>query len=493
MSNSAGSTDDCQQRNSAFRCAVAVWAALLIVGASAAVAGQAAEIGLASVDVTPPVGYRLSGYFYERFSTAVHDPLQAKAIVFRQGEQQFAWVFCDLIGIPSTLSSAVRDAAAAQTGISRQNIFIAATHCHTGPLYFGPLRDYFHARAIQRAGSDEHEAIDYAGELTAKLTELIVAATADVKPTELSIAVVPQPGLSFNRRYFLQDGSVATNPGKLNPNIDRPAGPVDVELGLLRFRRDSKPIAGLSLFALHLDTTGGTEYAADFPFFIERDLRATFDAEYLSIFGIGACGDVNHLDVSHDQPQKGHEEAERIGATIAATALNALKLATTMADPDFAVAAVTTNVPLQEYTDAEVAAARADLSKVGTREMPMLDQVSAVKIVGIDDYGVKALPMDVQAFRLSDSVAAVALPGELFAELGLAIKQRSPFETTLVFELSNDCPGYIPTRRAFAEGGYEPANSKIAPGGGEQLVDVAVGLLNELKREEGASASAARQ
>jgi hypothetical protein len=62
-----------------------------------------------------------------------------------------------------------------------------------------------------------------------------------------------------------------------------------------------------------------------------------------------------------------------------------------------------------------------------------------------------------------------------------------------VFELSNDYPGYIPTHRAFAEGGYEPANSKIALGGGEQLVDVAVGLLNELKEEEGASVSAAQQ
>lgn len=480
------------------RYVVAICAALLVVGASdtvagQTVAGQSVEIGVASVDVTPLVGSRLSGYFYERFSTAVHDSLQAKAIVFRQGEQQFAWVFCDLVGVPSTLSSAVRDAAAAQTGIARQNIFIAATHCHTGPLYFGPLRDYFHAQAIRRTGGDEHETIDYVAELTVKLTELIVAAAAEAKPTELAIAVAAQPGLSFNRRYFLKDGSVATNPGKRNPNIARPAGPVDVELSLLSFRRDSKPIAGLSLFALHLDTTGGTEFAADFPFFVERDLRAAFSPEYQSIFGIGACGDVNHLDVADGRPQKGHEESERIGATLAATAVEAMKTSTPIADPDFAVTAVATNVPLQEYTDAEVAAARANLSKVGTREMPMLDQVAAVKIIGVADYGAKTLSMEVQAFRLSDSIAAVALPGELFAELGLAIKQRSPFATTLVFELCNDYPGYIPTRRAFAEGGYEPANSKSAPGGGEQLVEVAVGLLNELKGEEGASVSVARQ
>lgn len=463
---------------------VALLASLLASAGVNAAEGQPVEIGFASVDVTPPIGYRMSGYFYERFSTALHNPLQAKAIVFQQGEERFAWVFCDLLGVPATVSSKVRDAAAAKTGIPRENIFIAATHCHTGPLYFGPLRDYFHAQAIERTGKDEHEATDYVGELTSKLTELIITAAAATKPTELALTVVPQPGLSFNRRYVLKDGSVATNPGKLNPNIVRPVGPTDVDLSLLQFRRDSKPVAGLSLFALHLDTTGGTDYAADFPFFIERDLRAAFGPEYRSIFGIGTCGDVNHFDVSHDRPQKGHDESERIGATIAATAVAALQSAAPLANPDFAVAAATIDVPLQQYAPAEVAAARASLPKVGTREMPMLDQVSAVKIVGIDDYGVKALPMDIQAFRLSDSVAAVALPGELFTELGLAIKQRSPFATTLVFELSNDYPGYIPTRRAFAEGGYEPANSKIAPGGGEQLVDAAVGLLQQLKGGE---------
>ena len=470
---------------------MAVAALAVLVGGRISAAAEPVHIGLASVDVTPPVGFRMSGYFYERFSTAVHNPLQVRAIVFRQGDEQFAWVFCDLLGVPSTVSAVVRDAAAAKTGIPRQNIFIAATHCHTGPLYFGPLRNYFHAQAVEQTGADEHEATDYAADLIAKLTDLIVAAAEEAQPTELALAVASQPGLSFNRRYFMKDGSVATNPGKLNPNIDRPAGPTDVELDLLQFRRGAELIGGVTLFALHLDTAGGTEYAADFPFYIERDLRAALGQGYRSIFGIGTCGDVNHFDLSHDRPQKSQEESERIGTAIAATALAALKSASPMTKPELAAAAVTIEVPLQDYTAAEVAAARASLPKVGTREMPMLAQVSAVKIVGIDDYGVKALPMDIQAFRLSNLVAAVALPGELFTELGLAIKQRSPFATTLVFELSNDYPGYIPTRRAFAEGGYEPANSKIAPGGGEQMVDAAVGLLQELKRGGTPTVSAA--
>ena len=89
--------------------------------------------------------------------------------------------------------------------------------------------------------------------------------------------------------------------------------------------------------------------------------------------------------------------------------------------------------------------------------------------------------MPVQVFRFGREVALVALPGEVFVDLGLAIKRASPFETTLVVELAHDAPGYVPTRKAFTEGSYETVNSRIEPGGGELLVETAVRLLKELK------------
>ena len=83
-------------------------------------------------------------------------------------------------------------------------------------------------------------------------------------------------------------------------------------------------------------------------------------------------------------------------------------------------------------------------------------------------------------FRLSRDVAIVTLPGEVFVDLGIAIKQASPFKTTLVIELTNDGPGYIPTRKGFSEGSYETVNSQIKPGGGKMVVATAVRLLKEL-------------
>jgi hypothetical protein len=75
----------------------------------------------------------------------------------------------------------------------------------------------------------------------------------------------------------------------------------------------------------------------------------------------------------------------------------------------------------------------------------------------------------------------VTLPAEIFVELGLAIKAASPFETTLVIELANDSLGYIPTKKAFAEGSYEIVNSRVEAGSGERLVEAAISLLKELE------------
>src|SRR5690606_30145480 len=118
---------------------------------------------------------------------------------------------------------------------------------------------------------------------------------------------------------------------------------------------------------------------------------------------------------------------------------------------------------------------------VGQRRLSFLNEVKAYAIVETADYGSPTLPLEVQVFRLSEDVAIVTLPAEVFVELGLAITAASPFKTTLVIELANDCPGYIPTKKAFAEGSYETVNSRVQPGVGEQLVETAVSLLRDLK------------
>jgi hypothetical protein len=136
-------------------------------------------------------------------------------------------------------------------------------------------------------------------------------------------------------------------------------------------------------------------------------------------------------------------------------------------------------LPKQTRTPEQVAAARSNVGKVGSKDLPFLDQVRLATTLHLEELPPR-IPLDVQVLRLSPDAAVVLLPGEIFVELGLAIKARSPFATTIVIELANDNPAYVPTREAFAQGAYEVENSRIAPGGGEALVEEAVRLLKEL-------------
>jgi hypothetical protein len=441
---------------------------------------EAAEFaaGVAVVDITPPVGYRMSGYFSERLSTGALNPLHAKALVLRDGRERAALVFCDIIGVRRDITALARKQASEKTGIPAANILIAATHSHTGPLYAGALRKYLHERAVAKSGSDPQEQIDYPAKLVAAIVQAIVEADAAAKPALLAAGTAEQPGLAFNRRFHMKDGSVRFNPGPMNPDIVRPAGPTDPQMGIIAVRpaADAKPAAAVVNFALHLDTTGGTLYAADYPYYIEQALRETLGERFSLLFATGTCGDINHVDIT----KKERPKSDVIGRTIAATVRERMESLKTIAAPALAVRSETVDVPLQTYTPEQLAKAREDIPKVGLRQIPFLQEVEAYKILGLELRGGRTMPLEVQVFRLSRDVAIVCLPGEVFVELGLAIKQASPFATTLVVELSNDCPEYIPTRKAFTEGSYETVNSQIASGGGERLVEAAVRLLKAL-------------
>lgn len=430
--------------------------------------------GIAVIDITPPTDYRMSGYFHERLSTGILNPLHAKAIVLRQGEESAAMVFCDIIGLSPDVSSLARTQAADKTGIPSANILIAATHTHTGPLYFGALRKHLHDTAAAKYGSDPCEKVDYPSELVAKLVKVITEANASTKPVRMEAGVAEQRDLSFNRRFHMKDGSVRFNPGVLNPDIVRPAGPIDTDVGMVFFRGDDSDSirAALVNFALHLDTVGGTEYAADYPFFLEQSLRQTCGNKFTLLFGTGTCGDINHIDVTKKERLK----TDYIGKTLGKTVKERIGSLKTVSEPALAVRREIVHAPLQSYGPEKVAWARENIKKVGTAELSFLKQVEAYKILALEMRRGETIPLEVQVFRLSRDAAVVGLPGEVFVDLGLAIKRASPFPTTLVIELCQDAPGYIPTKKAFDEGSYETVNSRIAPGGGEMMLDAAIRL-----------------
>jgi neutral ceramidase len=443
------------------------------------------RIGAAEIDITPPVGYRMAGYFNERISTGVHDPLHAKAIVLQQGGQQVALVSCDLVGVQLSDTARARAQASERTGIPVSHIVVCATHSHTGPLYEGELREYFHEAARKRHGDDPQEKVDYPAFLTERLVSVIVAAKRNLRPAQLQAGIAKQEGLSFNRRYWMKNGKVVFNPGQLNPDIVRPAGPMDPDVGILLARGvgDQEPFAGVTTFAVHSDTVGGTEYSADYEYFLQQTLRQAFGKDFISVFGLGTCGDINHINVNEKPTtRQKFEIAERIGSTLGQVVIEQSKSLSVISHPALAAQSTTLQVPFQQATPEEVADARKTMEQFYATNVSFLTKVAAVRTLDLGNRGA-LYPMEVQVFRLDADTAMVCLPCEIFVELGLAIKHASPFKRTLVIEICNDRPSYVPTRKAFAEGSYEVTNARVKPGAGEMLVDAAVKLLNQLKAE----------
>ena len=179
---------------------------------------------------------------------------------------------------------------------------------------------------------------------------------------------------------------------------------------------------------------------------------------------------------------KERRTCEEIGALLGETVAAALPGLAPVESPSLAVRQRIVEVPLQVYSDEEAAAAGKNMAKIGKDNLPFLEQVKACTILDVRARAAlgATLPLEVQVFRLGPEVAVVTLPGEVFVDLGLAIRAASPFATTLVIELANDGPGYLPTRKAFAEGSYETVNSRIQPGGAEAMAEAAIALLKEL-------------
>ncbi|HSU53485.1 MAG TPA: hypothetical protein VLT36_05465, partial [Candidatus Dormibacteraeota bacterium] len=316
-----------------------------------------------------------------------------------------------------------------------------------------------------------------------RLVRVITKAQAAAHPAELDAGIAEQENLSFNRRYWMKSGKVAFNPGILNTNIVKPAGPIDPDVGILMARepQTKKPFAGVTVFAMHSDTVGGTLYSADYAFYIQQTLRGAFGDDYISAFGAGTCGDINHINVNTNLPFKGFEMAEHLGTTLGKTVLAATNQLTPIDKPSLAVRSTKLQIPLQEVTAEELADAKSKIDKLGDPKTDFTTKVIAVKRLDIAQKGT-SWPMEVQVFRLDAETAIVCLPCEIFVELGLDIKKNSPFKKTMVISICNDRPSYMPTKKAFTEGSYEITNSRLKSGSGEMLVEAAGKLLNELKQ-----------
>ena len=453
---------------------------LLVLAMTAIPAAAQLRAGRAAVDITPPAGVPMAGYYYVRLSEGVHDPLHAKALVLEQNGVKAALVALDLVHVPRPIVEAARQLISKNTGVPGANVMISATHSHTGPEMGG--------RLLGVRPETKQLADTYLAGLPGKIAEAVRRAEADLQPARVGVATAHEDSVSFVRRYYMRDGTVGWNPGKRNPNVVAPVGGIDPDLPIAVFETPAgKPLAIYLNFACHQDTTGGMLFSADYAYTISRLIAETKGADVLTMFTIGAAGNINHIDPNNPDPQSSPAEAERIGTILAGDVLKSWRHLVEVTPGALRVSREMVTLPVAEYKPEDVEKARGIVARYAQANADSLyARVNAFKVLELEERRGQPIQAEVQVIAMGDLLAWVGMPGEIFVNLGKSLKVLSPFPHTVLNELANGAIGYVPDRSAYPQGAYEVISTRLAAGGGERLVESAIRQLIAMRGVYGA-------
>jgi neutral ceramidase len=409
---------------------------------------EALKAGVAKVDITPPPGVMMWGYF-DRLKPAdgVIDPLLARVLVLEAGDHRLALVDLDL-GRPFGPSSIarIRDRARQSAGMSY--VIVQATHTHAGPVVMDEYPNGtppWENAAIEKIGRAIDEAHQHA-----------VEARLGMGYGETYIG--------YNRRQINADGSVTMlwqNPER------RPTAPVDPTVAVLRVdAADGTPLAVLVNYACHPVVFGGDnlEFSADFPGVMTTTVEQAFAkaglATPLAFFLQGAPGDINVFDAGTPRDHaiaKRDWSGEHLGEEASRIALKTKTEDSAQASIDFAE----DDLPFHLRWDPEKFR-EANLKAIS----PEAFKIFAPRIK-------EELSLPVMTVLIDKKIALMGMPGEPFVDFQINWRDRCPVKDSFFLGYANGYNGYFPTIKAASEGGYGTASATtwVQVGAGEDMVE----------------------
>jgi len=437
------------------------------------------RVGVAQVDYTPQIGLPLMGNFRDDYAArGVHDPLNARAMVFADGNgAKIAMLSVDICMMDRSNVSIMRQFISSQCDIAGENILIAGTHTHSGPaptMQLGPLPktdDSIIESFLKKAAS------------------AVIEANKNLEDASLAVGYSSEDRVGFNRRLKCKDGKTHMNWEGLEPDfVIGPLGPIDPQLITLAVQQQGKIKASIVNFALHPAILAGDNwlYSADYPGYLSEAMRRIFGKEFITAFFNGCCGNVNHIDYTDKTQGRGYQMTQRVGYMLAVTAQEATGGQVPVEGEQIAISSEKVLLERQKISEEKRKWCEEVLEKA--KDNPTKGQVDGLPdefyahiLLGMYEKQQSDDPVEVMAIRIGD-VGIVGLPGEMFCEFGMEIKKNSPARHTLVFELANDAIGYLPTKESFEQGGYEPTpgSTRYVKGSGDKLTKSALKQLNEL-------------
>jgi Neutral/alkaline non-lysosomal ceramidase, N-terminal len=439
------------------------------------------KAGFSKVNITPPIGTPIGGNARDDYaSKGIHDNLYAKTIFIDDGNSRWALVMTDLIAVVPEMVADIRAIVAGQIELKPEQIMIAAIHTHSGPDVWGL--------------SDESKVgPEITAEINSKIAQSIIEAVNSAEETTVYYGRGENDQIGHNRRLRTKDGATHMNWEGTDPGlIDEVLGPVDPEISVLKFEdAGGKMKAVFVNYTCHPAILAGDNLlmGADYAGYLYKRIEEKYGDDVIVAFGNGAAGNINHIDNYNPDQGRGFAEADRLGTMLANDVVDIISSMKEPEEPSAAFSRETFDVPRRQIDDERVQWARGVLDAWDGKPLNLIDglpdEFYATEALKLKELESQPYPTEVQVFKLSEDVAIVSYPGEIFVEFGLEVKEKSPFAHTIIVELANDCCGYVPTRRAFEEGGYEPTparSSQLDPCAGGMIVEKALNQLNQLKQ-----------
>lgn len=447
------------------------------------------NIGLGETIITPDEPVRMRGFARSQISTGVHDDLHARSLLIEDADgNTVVLMTVSLCGLTDDYATAIRAGVTAATGLAGERIVISCTHTHAGPNV-GSSHDTFNKQDVE-------ESVAPAAYRQFLIDQCIASATQAWRqrtPGRIGIGSTRVLELGRSRRTLLYGG--------LHP---------DPEVAVIRIDDLSGRLRGLAFnYGCHPSALDwqNTLFSEDWPFYAIRNIRQQIGKDTWVAYYQAAQGDINvgyqsELSaVGVDMPVRSYEYIETKGAQMAAAVLDCIPNVTTSADVSVDVAIDRFDYPLrQSYpvtveqaqieadaASARLVAAKSDPDLEGTRRLDDLRRLgfqteqrlrAAERFHEAADHP-KTRSLEQQAIRIGDS-AFVTFPGELFSEIGLAIKRQSPMEKTYILGVTCGPGGYLPSAAEFREGDYEVNGSAYSPETEAVCVASSVELLQRI-------------
>ena len=455
------------------------------------------QAGFSRVNITPPLGTEIVGYFHARYAEGVLDELEINTVALAAGDSKVLLMSADLCFVNGAVQTKIVENIVAATGLSPDQIFVHSTHTHTGPVV-----NLDGKNGMQVSGADDTKrqiVQEYGHMLCRKFVDAAVMALADLKPAKMGWAVGYAPNIAFVRRFRMKDGKVRTNPGVGNPDILHPIGDVDERVNVLRFDREGAETIVLANMGCHPDVVGGNLISGDWPTLFRHRLEKTMD-NVKAVFFNGAQGDVNHVNVNakggdfndmfndFDDVARGYGHSRHMANVMTGAVLQVYDKVNYV-DVDsirskLGNISVPSNMPKPE--DMPLAHKYNELHKAGKDDEIPFEGMELTTVVAEAsrmvrlEHGPESFPMTLTAVAIGN-VALAGIPGEPFNGVGVGLKKAEGWDLVLPCCLTNGSEGYFPMQDSYDEGGYEARSSRFKAGTAEILIKEGTALLDSLR------------